>query len=213
MSDAYEPTLDSFVMSEEELEAITAAMTDEHPWDVKNELVKSVKNKIRAHHLERHGDTCCYCRTNLHGGGHFMIDREHVLPKGKYKRFAYEIWNLSVSCKRCNMQFKIEDDEFVVDKQDGAEFQDSSNYRIVHPNYDEWEQHLDRVSQQSNRKLLVIYAIVNQSEKGRYTYDYFGLKELEVNSFDEGQGIERTAQGNRSDAALEALAIARAHGQ
>jgi hypothetical protein len=211
MSDAYQPGLDTLILTHEEQAAILAAMATKHPWDVENDAIASVKSKIRAHHLARHANTCCYCRTNLYGGGYFMIDREHVLPKMKYRRFTFAIWNLSVSCKRCNLQFKGESDHFVINKQDSAEFESSNNYHIVHPNYDEWELHLGRVSQQSNKSLLVIYTILNDSQKGCYTHHFFALKELEVNSFDEGQGIERKSV--ESDAVVEAREIAKDHGQ
>jgi hypothetical protein len=212
MTDAYKPALDSFVLDAAEEAAVAAAMTTAKPWAVKNDAIKSVKAKIRALHLARHGNTCCYCRTILQGGGHFMIDREHVLPKKKYKPFTYTIWNLSVACKRCNMQFKGEGDCFVKDKA-GASFEDAENYDIVHPNYDEWESHLDRQAQQSNRKLLVKYRVIGGSAKGSYTYDYFALKDLEIDSFDEGQGIEKPPLMAETDAMLEARAIAREFGQ
>lgn len=213
MSDAYEPKLDALILTEEEQDSITAAMTTERPWDIKSDGIESVKHKFRAHHSTRHGNTCCYCRTNLHGGGSFMIDREHILPKKKYKAYTYAIWNISVSCKRCNMQLKGDRDDFVIDKVSVLEFEKASNYRIIHPNFDEWELHLNRVSQQSNRKLLVIYRIHDDSEKGLYTHRFFRLKELEVDSFDEAQGISRRPEQSETRAVLEARAIARAHGQ
>lgn len=144
-----------------------------------------------------------------------MIDREHVLPKGKaaYKPFCYEAWNLSISCKRCNMQFKGEDDDFVVDKLNSANYQKRDNYLFVHPNFDEWELHLSRESQQVNRSILVKYTIIGNSPKGQYTYDYFDLKDLEVNSFDAAQGIERPANQDESDSVMEARSIASVYGQ
>jgi 5-methylcytosine-specific restriction endonuclease McrA len=215
MSDAYEPKLAELVFSQDEADAITAALKTATPWDVKNDFIKSAKGKIRDHHLVRHGNTCCYCRTILHGGGHFMIDREHILPKGTltYRSFCYESWNLSVSCKRCNMQFKGEDIDFVVDKLNPANFQKKENYSFVHPNFDEWEQHLSRVAEQVNRNILVKYTIVNDSEKGKYTYKYFDLKALEVNSFDKAQGIVKNNDEEITESMAEARTIAISYGQ
>lgn len=213
MTDAYDPKLTTYTLDIAEEAAISAAMAADDPWDEKNDAIASVKAKIRALHLARHGSTCCYCRTNLYGGGHFMIDREHVLPKKKYKGFTFAIWNLSVACKRCNMQFKGEQDCFVKNKLEGAPFEDGDNYDFVHPNYDEWELHLNRQAQQSNKKMLVKYMIMGGSAKGAYTYDYFALRELEVDSFDQGQGIETVPASAASEAMLEARAIARAFGQ
>lgn len=215
VNDAYLPALSALVFSDDEKDAIAAALAKEKPWKEKNDFIKSAKKKIREHHLARHGKTCCYCRTVLHGGGDFMIDREHVLPKGTavYKPFSYAIWNLSVSCKRCNLDLKKSDDCFVIDKTNVASFQVSSNYRIIHPNFDVWEHHLSRECRQSNQKVMVKYSRIGTNEKGQYTYDYFKLKNLEINTFDEGQGIERPAALNESPAALAVRAAAIEHGQ
>lgn len=215
MTDAYTPVLSTLVFTPDEVEAITAALATDSPWAVESMHIKSAKEKLRKFHLQRHEDTCCYCRLNLHGAGYFMIDREHVLPKGnpRYKLFCYEAWNLSVSCKRCNMQFKGEDDDFFTDNSATADFHDASNYLIIHPNYDEWERHLSRQMEQVNRKVLVKYAVVNNSAKGRHTYDYFELKELEINSFYQAQGVEDRLAPDASEAAIETRALARAHGQ
>lgn len=215
MNDAYLPKMSDLVLTQDELNAIATALATPSPWDIDEQLIKDAKNKIRAHHLARHGNTCCYCRTILHGGGHFMIDREHILPKGKakYSPYCYETWNLSVSCKRCNMQFKGQDDKFVVDKVNEASFPKAENYYIVHPNFDQWEQHLSRESLQFNQKLLVKYTLIGESEKGQYTRDYFSFKELEVNSFDEAQGIERPPIQSASESVTEARNLASSHGQ
>lgn len=215
MTDAYTPALSTFVFTQEEVDAITAAMATSSPWAVDNTHIKSAKDKLRDFHLQRHGSTCCYCRLNLHGGGYFMIDREHVLPKGtpRYKLFCFEAWNLSASCKRCNMQFKGEDDDFFIDDSATADFHDASNYLIIHPNYDEWEQHLLRELQQVNRQVLVKYTVMNDSAKGRYTYDYFELRALEVNAFDQAQGLEQRLAPNAGEAAIETRALAKAYSQ
>lgn len=211
MTDPYIPTLDAFSFTEEEAGAIDSALATEHPWDVVAVAIASAKEKIRAYHLARHSETCCYCRTNLHGGGPFMIDREHILPKGKYKAFTFAVWNLSISCKRCNLQYKGREDDFVVDKQPGAPFQNPGNYRIVHPNYDKWESHLDRLSVQRNASVVVKYAVVNDSEKGRYTHTFFSLHDLEINSFDESQGLEQATDD--SAGVLAARLLAKQFGQ
>lgn len=213
MTDRYEPALSTFSLTTEEEDAVKAAMLTDAPWDNKHPEVVAVKKRLRTLHLARHEDTCCYCKTILHGGGHFMIDREHVLPKKKYKLHTYDVWNISVSCKRCNMELKSEDDEFVVDKTSRAKIQSSENYLIVHPNFDRWEEHLYRESQQFNTKVLVKFGIVGDSAKGRYTYDYFELQNLEKDSFDKAQGIERADTENLSPGALEARALASAAGQ
>ncbi|MDV5097286.1 hypothetical protein RYH74_08290 [Pseudomonas sp. LSJ-87] len=214
MTDAYLPALSELKFTAQEADAIKAALSLPKPWGVDNEHIKNVKNKIREHHLERHGQTCCYCRIILQGSGHFMIDREHILPKGnaKYKILCYEPWNLSSSCKRCNMEIKGEDDNFVIDKTDASKLKLSSNYLFVHPNFDEWEKHLTREAHQISRFVFVKYAIIDNSTKGQYTYEYFKLKDLEIESLNAAQGIKNPAP-DPSEGAIEARAIAEAFGQ
>jgi len=215
MDDAYTPAMTTLVLTPDEQNAVTAALAMAKPWDEDNALIKSVKTKIRAHHLARHGETCCYCRTILHGAGYFMIDREHILPKGNptYKPYSFAIWNLSISCKRCNMQFKGEDDGFVADKKNTASFTSSSNYQFLHPNFDSWDQHLCRNAHQVNTKYVVKYTLTSTNPKGQYTYDYFDLKGLEIDSFDAAQGVKRAAPGSESESVAEARQIAAVHGQ
>lgn len=214
MIDAYLPALSGLEFTVDETNAINAALMLPKPWGEKNDHIKSAKNKIRSYHLARHGQTCCYCRVILQGGGNFMIDREHILPKGnaKYKNFCFEPWNLSTSCKRCNMEIKGEDDRFVIDKLDTLKLKAGENYLFIHPNFDEWERHLTRESHQISRFLFVKYAIIENSEKGQYTFDYFKLKELEIESLDAAQGLKSGAS-TPSQAVLEARAIIAAFGQ
>ena len=121
MVDAYLPALSDFKFSADEEAAIAAAMLEESPWDkvpaAHKDAMKGAKQRILSYHMARHKQQCCYCRAILQGGGYFMIDREHILPKSLYKPFTFAPWNLSVSCKRCNMQFKKDCVAFVIDAQ------------------------------------------------------------------------------------------------
>lgn len=214
MADAYLPALDAFVLLENEAAAVAAALETDKPWEWKPEddgvaaALKSAKDKILTYHLIRHGWTCCYCRMNLHGAGPFMTDREHVLPKGKavFKPYSYAMWNLAGACKRCNLQFKRSGDGFVVNKNNVAEFQSSENYRFVHPNFDRWEHHLTRISVQVNTKIIVHFIRAAGSHKAEYTYNFFGLRDLQVDGFDQAQGL--ATQGEESELAVLVRKIA-----
>lgn len=144
-----------------------------------------------------------------------MIDREHILPKGKrnHPALTFEVWNLSVSCKRCNMQFKGEDVSFIVNVSDDTFFKHSHNYLLIHPNFDRWEAHLHRKMEQENQSVLVIISVIGDSAKGRYTYQYFGLNRLEVDSFTDVQrGVENRA-GDDSALVAAVKNVAEIYGQ
>lgn len=218
MNDPYLPLLAEFSFNDEEVSVITLALASDKPWDfvppseAEIASLKSAKEKILNLHLERHGGTCCYCRTNLKGAGPFMTDREHVLPKGKpaYKALSYELWNLAAACKRCNLQFKRSGDDFVIDKKDPTALANSNNYRFVHPNFDLWEDHLVRLAVQVNSKNLV-KIFRKGSEKSIYSHEFFKLKDLEVNSFDAAQGLENSSE--ESAAIIELHKLAETFGQ
>jgi len=218
MVDPYHPILDDFQFDDFEKVAIATALTKEKPWDwapggAEGELIKSIKTKIRALHMQRHGSRCCYCRKNLAGGGHFVVDREHVLPKSvaHYHTLAFEVWNLGVACKRCNMQYKKERVDFLVHPTDMTALRDGANYLLIHPNFDRYKDHISISMLQDDNITLVSYTKVDGSDKAAFTYEFFNLKELEVSSHDEAQG--RVHQDELGEFALEAQAFADAHGQ
>ncbi|ENN83783.1 hypothetical protein RHSP_40950 (plasmid) [Rhizobium freirei PRF 81] len=214
MADPYLPALEDFELNADETAAVAKALEDDKPWDWKPEdqkelqALKSAKDKILAYHLSRHGGNCCYCRLNLNGAGPYMTDREHILPKGKpvYKPFSYSIWNLAAACKRCNMQLKRSGDAFVVDPDDSTKFQDSENYRFVHPNFDAYGKHLIRLQAQADAKNIVIFVKTPGSEKATYTHNFFALHELQVDSFDKAQGLEEENLETELAARVRALA-------
>jgi hypothetical protein len=215
MPDPYLPALSTFALDAAETAAVAQAMKASKPWDWKpadpetKAALKSAKGKILTFHLQRHGNSCCYCRTGLKGAGPFMTDREHVLPKGKaeYRAFGYAIWNLGVACKRCNMQFKGTGDSFVISKADTAALQACENYRFIHPNFDRWTDHLRRVEAGLDEKKLVVFFNPTGSEKGQYTSEFFGLQQLAMNSLDEGQGLKTSDQLGKAAELVRQLAV------
>lgn len=218
LPDPYVPSLETCVFTGEEKAVIAVALTMEKPWDWKpggteEATLVAAKVKIRDLHRARHGDRCCYCRFPLHGGGHFIVDPEHVLPKSldSYRPLAYTVWNLGIACKRCNMQYKRAKIDFVIDAVTAAAFQDSANYRLIHPNFDLYKEHISINMEMNDDATLIKYTKRPGSEKGLYTYDYFNLQEREVGTFDAAQGLD--IPGDLEKGALEAQELARQFGQ
>ncbi|MFM0036396.1 hypothetical protein [Paraburkholderia strydomiana] len=168
--------------------AIDEAYKEEKPWNSK--AISDLKNRFYVHHSRQQEDLCCYCQRDQHGEFKLVIDIEHILPKGKYDLNMFELWNLSVSCKRCNMQIKGQRTDFLVDPNFAkTRKQDPAAYFFVHPNFDERKHHLERQSVQLGSKRIVKYVVKPGSIKGQYTYDYFRLRELEIDSFDSAQSV------------------------
>lgn len=218
LPDAYVPAIDTCVFTEEEKAAIDAALATEKPWNWKpggdqEASITAAKVKIRELHKARHGDRCCYCRFPLHGGGHFIIDPEHILPKSlpAYRLLSFTVWNLGISCKRCNMQYKKAKIDFVVDPDTAEALQGSANYLLIHPNFDLYKEHISINLEMSDDSTIIKYTKRPGSAKGCYTFDYFNLQEREVGSFDEAQGF--AASQDLSPGALEAQKLADQFGQ
>ncbi len=211
--DRYLPALDAFVLTPDEQSVVTSALASADPWNwnpggTQSTAIASVKTKLRDYHLARHGNKCCYCRVNLHGGGPFMTDREHVLPKSvaDYRSLSYTIWNLGIACKRCNMEYKKNRTDFVVALDDASLLQEGATYRFIHPNFDLYREHLSRFAQEVDEAVIVKYTVVAGSPKGAYTYEYFNLRGLEVNTFDGAQGLETLKALGEAAQAVRSLA-------
>ena len=203
MSDPLHPPLTDFAFTAEEEEAVKFALTTSKPWKHEHDDLKGVravlvalKDRIRSFHLKRQSSKCCYCRMNLHGGGSFIVDREHIVPKDKYRDLTYVISNLSVACKRCNMQFKKDDVGFLISRDTILTNHGTSDqYRFIHPNFDEYSQFIKKISYEEDDQAYVKYT-KSDHPKAEYTYSYFDLRALEVNSFDQGQGIDTSSVSN-----------------
>lgn len=209
MTDPLIPALSDFTYTADEQSAIQFALGTEKPWKhdavelahIRDTLV-SLKKKIREFHLQRQKSKCCYCRMNLHGGGDFIIDREHIVPKERYRDLTYVISNLSVACKRCNMQLKKGDISFLVDDKDIINNHTSADqYKFIHPNYEKYSDFIKKISYEIDDNSYVKYTKENHP-KASYTYDYFDLRALEIDTFDHGQGISAIDRRNTIRARL-----------
>ena len=154
-----------------------------------NEVLKRVKRKIKYYLLAVPAAQCCYCARLMHGEFNMVIDIEHVLPKSLYESEMFNMENLNIACKRCNMEIKKNDVSFLVDTaQMGTDYYNSSHYYFVHPNLDEYSDHIN-VQIYRNADLVLIKYSVKTEEKGNYTYKYFHLKELEIDTLNISQGL------------------------
>ncbi|RYZ68078.1 MAG: hypothetical protein EOP09_10010 [Proteobacteria bacterium] len=109
------------------------------------------------------------------------------------------------------MQYKKDKIDFIVDPTSAPSLLESSNYRLIHPNFDLYKDHIAVSMIQSDDITIVKYSRKEGSQKGAYTYDYFNLSELEIGSFDQSQGASHSEELN--GAALEARMLAEDFGQ
>lgn len=182
------PNRPSFTSSEKS-SMHTASLAGHTGWD-NNPLLVSLKDKIKNFGLIKTENRCCYCGRNIHGEFRMVIDIEHVLPKSIFPKQMFKGKNLSVSCKRCNVNIKKSKVDFL-DEINASHTRTplrSRNYKIIHPNLDKYDSHLLLIVGQVGRKVMLKYSVVNGSSKGAFTYNYFKLERLEKNNFDIAQG-------------------------
>ncbi len=184
----------------EDIWSIKYALKESDPWS--SSYIEAVKNKIKLHFREKQRERCCYCFRNTHGEFRFVLDIEHILPKSIFRNVIFDLENLAVSCKKCNMKIKKNRTDFVSDivylktlsRIDKDHYFKSENYKIIHPNLDVFSEHIKYCNADIDGMRTVKYKY--QSEKGRFTYYYFKLNEFEIDELDRAQGIDVKEEKN-----------------
>ncbi len=162
-----------------------------------NPLLFDVKRKIKDHYIINELPKCCYCSRLFVGEFRMVIDVEHILPQSKYSSLRFEELNLNVACKRCNMEIKRSRVDFIIDETImGTNYYQSQHYKLIHPNIDKYEEHLKIVTGRNGNAIVNKYIILTD-DKGQYTYDYFELKELEINNLNQAQGFRNISTLSR----------------
>lgn len=188
---------------ESDITAIDLAHKEPEVWYSKN--LENVKTKIKDYLLTT-CTHCCYCLRPFIGEFRMVIDIEHILPSSIFRELTFDLNNLSLSCKRCNMKIKKDRVDFLngnllkitqylqskeklfryiemcergIKINTLTKFIYSSNsYKFIHPSLDDYSQHLGYLSIQINNKNFSIYS--PKTDKGVYTKDFFKLSELEA---------------------------------
>ena len=187
---------------DEKVSIINALKTNE-PWDYNSKEITYVKDKIKKFHLERTKNRCCYCNNPLRDRN-IESDREHIIPKSLNKNLSYNIFNLSVSCKRCNMSYKKNNINHVIEKREIIrKLRNPDNYNIPHPNIDNYEEHIGYFYLCVDKTELLVYRPF--TKKGEMLYEMFSLKKLEINTLFRSQGAYIPIEIEEIQAFLEAF--------
>ncbi|QFY59716.1 hypothetical protein FZ934_04275 [Rhizobium grahamii] len=179
--------------------------------DSRAKAISSFKIRLKKYHLLLQDSRCGYCRVSLHNRN-IETDREHILPKERFKFLCFDIYNLSVACKTCNMSIKKRRVTHLTSK--GVllhkDILDERNYKIVHPNIHVWSEHIDLQGDEDGDSVFRLYYPI--TDRGKFTYDFFKLKDLERARNNDAQRIlprGRTRKGDHPDI----IAAAKATGQ
>jgi 5-methylcytosine-specific restriction endonuclease McrA len=103
-------------------------------------IIDPVRAEIKDHYIGEQNRRCCYCNREYPTGNKAVWDGEHIIAKSLAPRFMFEPRNLAASCKDCNIA-KGEDEVRVNPKRQSFPDQ-SKHYIIVHPHFDEYDDHI-----------------------------------------------------------------------
>lgn len=124
-----------------------------------------LKSRIKKHYISEQGQTCAYCKANLHTNNGMVWDTEHIIDKEGSPQWMFEPLNLCVACKDCN---GAKGNKKVTKNNSYKKFPSkSANYKIIHPHFDDYKQHI---------KVAVpgaVYLFI--TEKGQNTIEICGL--------------------------------------
>jgi len=104
-------------------------------------LVAKFKEQIKKHYFFDQRGMCCYCSSELQYNAK-TYDAEHILDKSTHPNFMFEPNNFGASCVVCNSHKSKKN----VLKRSTTTLRAlprrSSDYLLIHPHLDEWDDYL-----------------------------------------------------------------------
>lgn len=182
-----------FEYSLSEVKKIVLALKSNSPW--RDDSLDDIKKRLKTFLISKQEQRCCYCQRNIKGEFLFVLDIEHILPKSIFNHCIFDLSNLAVACKRCNMYIKKNRIDFFnptheKNRQLKHRLFKSELYYFAHPNLDNSKEHLYYIMHDDSRCPLKYMKYYYMTGKGRYTYEYFKLNEFEEYTLNKSQGIE-----------------------
>lgn len=118
--------------------------TDWNKEELKEEL-QNLRIYIRDHYRREQKSKCAYCKKDVSTISALNCHVEHIAPKSQYEIYMFIPRNLCVACADCN-QIKNEKDTIhpLPNGVPRKRYPNSSSaFKIVHPHYDTYEEHID----------------------------------------------------------------------
>ncbi len=129
--------IEAIVFSGDQADLIKTALQQGMEWGC--DELSGLRSEIKRFYLDGQARCCCYCRKPNATNHGRVWDVEHVIPRALRPDFMFEPENLAVACVDCNSA-KSDQDILVAERK--AFPRRAEAYSIVHPHYDEWEDHL-----------------------------------------------------------------------
>jgi hypothetical protein len=135
--------------------------TDPASWGT--EELNGIRLKIKHFYIAEQNERCCYCDLEYPSQHGWVWSVEHVISRHLQPRWTFEPRNLAASCHECNGgkgKSEVRRNPNIVGFPDQG-----TRYKIVHPHFDNWDDHLRRLGQ--------LYIALD--EKGSFTINCCNL--------------------------------------
>lgn len=137
-------------------------------WDSKMKYIKSFKKNLREDMYIKQNKLCAYCRIHVPLAC-VPMHREHIVYKDDHPQWMFLPENLCVACPTCN-EFKGTT-EVLDDPQSPTYPKGSTGFKIIHPMYDKYSEHIELVGD-------VLYR--GKTAKGVFTIETCHLYRVEL---------------------------------
>lgn len=99
-----------------------------------------IKDTIKRHYHELQKSVCPYCKQKLNSTHGRHWDIEHIIPRVSAPKFMFEAYNLCMACVDCNAEKSA---KLVTNSKAKLKYPISSEqYLIIHPHFDDYNEHL-----------------------------------------------------------------------
>ncbi|PHR56138.1 MAG: HNH endonuclease [Arcobacter sp.] len=128
-------------------------------------VFSDIRSKIKTHYISIQKNKCPYCQQKTLSNHGRYWDIEHIIARATIVNFMFEPENLCISCIDCNQKKgkkKITSSKAKVHLPSS-----SSSYLIIHPHYDNYEEHIMVIKEG--------FYYIALKEKGEKTIEVCGL--------------------------------------
>jgi len=143
-----------------------------------NDEAKKVKKEIKDHYIKEQQYKCAYCSQLNQTENHAVWDAEHIISQNMNPKFMFEPRNLAVSCKDCNI---TKGEKEPRKNKNRITFPvKSSDYIIVHPHFDDYDDYIG----------WAYPVCFPKGPKGQKTIEMCGLLRFAAESIDVDMNIQ-----------------------
>jgi 5-methylcytosine-specific restriction endonuclease McrA len=134
--------------------------------------LEPVRAEIKNYYKIEQDYRCSYCWQKILVKHSATWDTEHVVPRSRHPQFIFEPTNLCIACKDCNLAKG--DVEVLVNKTRKTYPKKSDDFKIVHPHFDEHEEHIS---------IHIGHIYKPKSDKGKFTIIHCNLLRFSYGHF------------------------------